>query len=97
MIPHPATADVTLDAVLQAFADPQRRAILAQIGAAPGIVCSDVAPDLPRSTVSVHLKRLREAGLIRQERQGQLIANAPRADGAAERFPDLVRSVRSYD
>ncbi len=96
MIPHPDATDLTLDAVLQAIADPQRRSILSQISAAPGIVCSDVAPALPRSTVSVHLKRLRDAGLIRQERQGQLIANSPRTDGAAARFPALLESIRAY-
>lgn len=93
MIAHPPSADVTLDAVLHALADPQRRAIFAQIAEAGRITCAEVAPELPRSTVSVHLKRLREAGLIRQERQGQLIANEPRADGARERFEALINAV----
>lgn len=93
MIAHPASADVTLDAVLHALADPQRRAILAQIVEAGRITCAEVAADLPRSTVSVHLKRLRDAGLIRQERQGQLIANEPRTDGARERFSLLIDAV----
>lgn len=97
MIPHPDPADLTLDGVLHALADPQRRAILVQIIEAGRIACSDVAPDLPRSTVSVHLKKLRESGLIQQERQGQLIANLPRADGAAARFPDLLDAISRYD
>lgn len=93
MIPHPEPRHVTVDLVLAALADPQRRAILRQIEQAGQIICSEVAPDLPRSTVSVHLKRLREAGLIRQERQGQLIANELRQDAAQTRFPGLLDAV----
>lgn len=97
MIPHPPADRLTLDAVVQALADPQRRAIFAEIRTAGRITCAAVAPDLPRSTVSVHLKRLREAGLIRQERLGQLIENAPRDDGAPARFPDLLAAIDRYD
>lgn len=97
MIPHPPAQDLAIDLVLAALADPQRRAILRQIGAAQRLICSDVAPDLPRSTVSVHLKRLREAGLIRQERQGQLIANELRDDGARLRFPGLLEAISEAD
>lgn len=93
VIVHPSPAELTLNVVLHALSDPQRRAIFTQITLSGRITCAEVAPELPRSTVSVHLKRLREAGLIRQERQGQLIANEERSDGARERFGALVDAV----
>ena len=93
MVDHPKTRDVTLDAVLDALADPQRRAIYRQIEAEPDIVCSLLAPDAPRSTVSVQLRRLREAGLIKQRRSGQLIANRVREDGAWARFRPALNAI----
>lgn len=93
MIAHPRPDQIGLDAVLSALADPQRRAILDQIRDAGSVICSDVLPALPRSTVSVHLRRLREAGLIQQERRGQLIANQLRADAVPSRFPGLLDAI----
>lgn len=84
---------VGIDRLLHALADPVRRGIYRQIVADPGIACAALGPALPRSTVSVHLKTLREAELIAQERNGQLILNRAREDGAAAAFPDVVRSI----
>lgn len=92
MAPNSDTT-ISLDAVLDALSDPQRRRLYRQIDAAPGIVCSALLPDVPRSTVSVQLRRLREAGLISQERQGQLIANRIREDGAWAQYPALLREL----
>ncbi len=86
-----------MDSVLDALADPQRRRLYRQIEREPGIVCSQVGPELPRSTVSVQLRRLREAGLISQQRQGQLIANHVRRDGAWQRFGPLLQAIFAAD
>jgi DNA-binding transcriptional ArsR family regulator len=93
MIAQPSADILRADDVLEALADPQRRRVYRQIEAEPGIVCSSIAPELPRSTVSVQLRRLREAGLISQERQGQLIANRVRKDGAWHRFPAMIDAI----
>lgn len=89
----PTDTQLTLDRLLDALADPQRRTILRQIADEPDIVCSNVAPGVPRSTVSVQLRRLREAGLIEQCRSGQLIANRVRTDGAWAKFGRVLDSV----
>lgn len=93
MIPQPSADSLTVDVVLDALADPQRRRLYQQIASEPGIVCSHIGPDLPRSTVSVQLRRLRDAGLISQQRQGQLIANHVREDGAWQRFAPMLRAI----
>ena len=56
---------------LNALADPTRRTIFERVGAAPGAV-GEIAAGLPvsRPAVSQHLKVLKEAGLVREERQG---------------------------
>jgi DNA-binding transcriptional ArsR family regulator len=56
---------------LAALADPTRRQVLEQLRRGPRAVC-DIAARLPvsRPAVSQHLKVLREAGLVREERRG---------------------------
>jgi len=66
--------DVVLAARLKALAHPARLAIvraLAGVGGS-GCSCGDIVRDLPlaQSTVSQHLKILREAGIIRGEISG---------------------------
>lgn len=82
-----------MDAVLEALADPKRRAIYRQIEQDPGIVCSLLDPSSPRSTVSVQLRRLREAGLIEQKKSGQLVSNRVREDGAWARFGPIIETI----
>lgn len=97
MIDQPSADSLTIDAVLEALADPQRRRLYRQIEGEPGIVCSRIGPELPRSTVSVQLRRLREAGLISQRKQGQLIANHIRRDGAWQCFGPMLRAILAAD
>lgn len=56
---------------LEALADPTRRAIFERIGRSPAAVV-DLAAGLPvsRPAVSQHLKVLKLAGLVSEERQG---------------------------
>jgi len=66
--------DVVLAARIKALAHPARLAIvraLHQVGGG-GCCCGDIVRDLPlaQSTVSQHLKILREAGLIRGQIDG---------------------------
>jgi ArsR family transcriptional regulator len=66
--------DVVLAARIKALAHPARLAIvraLRQVGG-DGCCCGDIVRDLPlaQSTVSQHLKILREAGLVRGEIEG---------------------------
>jgi DNA-binding transcriptional ArsR family regulator len=66
----------------EALGDPQRRAILVLLAAGPRAV-GELAADLPvsRPAVSWHLRLLREAGLVEEERRGTRRIYALRAEG----------------
>lgn len=59
------------ESVLYALADPTRRAVLEQLRQQPQSV-GDLAAELPvsRPAVSQHLKVLKDANLVQEERQG---------------------------
>jgi ArsR family transcriptional regulator, arsenate/arsenite/antimonite-responsive transcriptional repressor len=63
---------VALAQAARALAHPGRLQILATLAARRGCVCGDLVQELPlaQSTVSQHLKELKEAGLVRGEIEG---------------------------
>ena len=95
---HPSVEDITVEGILHALSDPVRVAIFA------GIVestCSQTCSqflrvsekEIPKSTLSQHFKALREAGLIRGERQGVEVHNTPRCAEIDQRFPGLIAAI----
>lgn len=99
---HPALEDITVEGLLYALSDPVRVRIYAEIAAAgcPQICSTFLTVSnrtLPKSTLSMHFKILREAGLIRSEKHGVEVRNVSRCDEFKERFGDLVGSIlRAY-
>jgi len=92
---HPALADVALESVLYALADPVRLAIVCKLssGGCP-MNCSSAAPlSLPKSTQSHHYQVLREAGLIRSERRGTEVVNTLRCAEINEKFPGVIPAI----
>lgn len=95
---HPSVDDVTVEAILHALSDPVRAAIFADIA---GSNCSQNCSTflnvsdkaIPKSTLSQHFKALREAGLIRSERQGVEMQNISRCAEIQERFPGLIAAI----
>ena len=95
---HPSLEDVTVEGILHALSDPVRSAIYADI---VGSVCpqncsrflkvSEKA--IPKSTLSQHFKALREAGLIRSEREGVEMRNTSRCAEIERRFPGLIAAI----
>jgi DNA-binding transcriptional ArsR family regulator len=73
---------MTYAITLTALSDPMRRTILERIVEAPRSV-GEIADDLPisRPAVSQHLKVLKEAGLVQEQRAGT--RRIYHADGAA--------------
>ncbi len=95
---HPSVDDVTVEAILHALSDPVRVAIYADIvGANCSQNCSTFLSvsnrAIPKSTLSQHFKVLREAGLIRSERQGVEMQNTSRCEEIEQRFPGLIRAI----
>lgn len=95
---HPAIRDVRLEAILHALSDPNRVAIFVRIaGAAHSQSCTAAAcftdRVIPKSSLSLHFKILREAGLIRSERHGVEIRNVSRWEEIEVRFPGLIPAI----
>lgn len=94
---HPAAEDVTVEGILHALSDPVRARIFADIAKATcAKSCSALlgaceAP-VPKSTLSLHFKVLRESGLIRSVRRGVELQNSPRTD-LGERFCKLISAI----
>lgn len=84
-----ATDDVAIDAALRALADGNRRRILAQVRELP-LAVGELADrlDLTQQATSHHLRALRSAGLVTEQRDGTRHLFVVRTDGFA--------AVRSY-
>lgn len=67
--------DVQLAKIFKALGNPTRLAILKHLAGCQPCMCGDIVADLPlaQSTVSQHLRVLREAGLIIGEVNGHAI------------------------
>ncbi|MGO1070205.1 ArsR/SmtB family transcription factor [Lysobacter sp. CA199] len=95
---HPSIEDITVEGVLHALSDPVRAAIYAQIaGSACALNCSNFLQisdrEIPKSTLSLHFRALREAGLIRSERRGVEMHNTTRCAELEQRFPGLLPAI----
>jgi DNA-binding transcriptional ArsR family regulator len=95
---HPSMEEVRLEAILHALSDPTRAAIFANIaGADCSQTCTAFASIgdrvIPKSSLSQHFKVLREAGLIRSERQGVEMRNSSRCTEVDQRFPGLIPAI----
>ena len=91
---HPALTDLHLPDVLHALSDPVRLEIvdhLARSGeeAACGGLCASVS----KSTLSHHLKVLREAGITRTRANGTHRLVSLRESELEQRFPGLLDAV----
>ena len=95
---HPPLDAISLEGIFHALSDPARTAIFANIAfsqcpqnCAALAQLSDRA--IPKSTLSQHFNALREAGLIRSERQGVEVKNVSRCHELEQRFPGLIPSI----
>jgi DNA-binding transcriptional ArsR family regulator len=95
---HPSIEELRPEPILHALSDPVRAAIFADI-AHQGCVqtCSTFASigerTIPKSSLSQHFRILREAGLIRSERQDVEMHNSSRCAEVETRFPGLVAAI----
>ena len=80
-----ATADADLAALAWAVAHPARVRILRILIARKACVCGELVDQMPlaQSTVSQHLKILKEAGLVQGEIDGPKVCYCVNADGLA--------------
>ena len=82
----------------KALAHPARVAILKLLARKKTCICGDIVGELPlsQSTVSQHLKELKEAGLIKGEIEGARVCYCIDEKGWAEAKNQLVLIFDSY-
>lgn len=92
---HPAADAITLQGLLYALADPVRLGIVRRLYDQGTLNCTQSCGDdaLPRATLSRHFDQLRDAGLVRTERDGVQYLNVLRVDDIEARFPGLLASL----
>ena len=90
---HPAVEDLQLSTVLTALADPVRLRIVAELARSGGIVCGQFDVPVSMSTLSHHLKVLREAGVLRVTPQGSYRTHELRWQEMEQRFPGVLDSI----
>ncbi len=88
----PPREELELAAVLHALSDPIRLQMVAAL-AAGQLTCNRFDVPVTKSTCSHHFKVLREAGVIRQDKQGRAILNTLRREDLDARFPGVLESV----
>ncbi|MCW2863633.1 MAG: regulatory protein ArsR [Actinoallomurus sp.] len=94
---HPQVEELSLPKVLAALADPARLAtvrMLAQVGeSACGQIQHDAGLEVSKSTMSHHVRILREAGITHSRVQGARRLLTLRRDDLDARFPGLLDAV----
>jgi DNA-binding transcriptional ArsR family regulator len=90
---HPDRDQIDLSAVLEALSEPTRRDIVLHLlsdGEAP---CGAFDGFAPKTNLSYHLARLREAGVTRTRVVGPYRLISVRVDDLAARFPGLLDAI----
>ena len=89
---HPTLDEITLPEVLHALSDPLRLSILQALTPGCETAWGSLSVSVAPSTLSHHLKVLRNAGLIINRRDGTRCQISLRPE-LAERFPGLLDTV----
>lgn len=94
LIYHPDKSVLSLAGILYALGDPVRLTIVRNLAAHGELTCG-VAYPLPiaKSTLSNHLKVLREAGVIFVRQQGREYHNTLRREDLDQRFPNVLSAI----
>ncbi|MDR3435037.1 helix-turn-helix domain-containing protein [Telmatospirillum sp.] len=92
-VTHPPSDQLDLSLILDALSDPIRRRIVIRLAACDEAVCSSFAEFAPKTNLSYHFTRLREAGLIRVRPEGTQRFISLRLSDLEIRFPGLLGSI----
>jgi DNA-binding transcriptional ArsR family regulator len=90
---HPDTDQIQLSAVLDALSDPIRRSIVLSLADDGEQTCSSFTGLSPKTNLTYHYIRLREAGLTRTRIEGPRRLITLRSEDIEARFPGLLAAV----
>ncbi len=92
-ISHPPIEEVDLVAVLHALSDPVRLDVVGQLADGCELACGAINGKVSKSTLSHHLKVLRDAGVTHMRVTGTKRMVSLRQEELGQRFPGLLESV----
>lgn len=90
---HPLREQLSLPGVLHALSDPVRLEIVRTLNESSELSCGRLAVPVSKSTLSHHLKVLRDAGVIHTRADGTQRLVSLRAEDLEARFPGLLACV----
>lgn len=90
---HPLQEQITLPGLLHALSDPVRLHIVRELKDAGELSCRQLDAPVSKSTLSHHLKVLRDAGLTRTRPDGVQRLVSLRRDDVDVLFPGLLSCV----
>ena len=90
---HPDPEQIELPAVLHALSDPVRLNIVRELADGSRCPCGTFSVPVAKSTLSHHLRVLREAGITLTEPSGTQRVVSLRAGDLNARFPGLLDAV----
>ncbi|UNO43318.1 helix-turn-helix domain-containing protein [Streptomyces sp. MST-110588] len=93
VLDHPEPADICLEGVLHALADPVRLRIVRRLAADGELSCAAIDLPVSKSTTTHHFRVLREHGVVSQIYQGTAKMNVLRRTDLDALFPGLIDSV----
>lgn len=90
---HPNINDLNLTSILYALSDPTRLDIVIKLAKNSELSCGSLALSVPKSTLSHHLKVLRESGITNVRIEGTQHFLSLRNNDLDIRFPGLLQSI----
>ena len=90
---EPASEQLELPKVLHALSDPVRLDVVRQLAAGTECRCGTMGAPVSKSTLSHHLKVLREAGVTHTRPDGTTRYVSLRREDLEARFPGLLDAV----
>ena len=93
VIPHPDLEQLHLTDVLHALSDPVRLEIVRLLGVHEELSCGRLEVSVSKSTLTHHLRVLRDAGLTHTRSEGVQRLVSLRRDEVEARFPGLLACV----
>lgn len=90
---HPDRDDIQLSSVLYALSDPIRLSVVAEMRRSGERPCNYFEVPIAKSTLSHHVRALREAGVVFTRIQGTQRFMSVREEDLEYRFPGLLDSI----
>ena len=90
---HPARDDIKVSDIFYALSDPTRQSIVKELAEKTVLNSTNFELEVAKSTVSHHLKVLRESGLTQTRLSGTMAFVSLRREDLDARFPGLLDAI----